>query len=134
MRARLVDPWFEAEFIGNIATDSKSYRRQGASIEGAQGLLLWCPCGYGKAEYPLDGGRPHACLIPFANPRGAALCPPAFGPVARKHKPDSPDVHPRWTMSGDGLENLTITPSVDVGGDEPGSSCWHGFITAGVIT
>lgn len=118
MIARLSDPWFEAEFYGN-ATE-KSYQRQGASIDGAQGLFLWCPCAY-----PNDK-RAHGLIIPFTNPRNAPELPPEHGPKV----PDS-DFHPRWVMSGTGLDDLTLMPSVNVG---PPCSCWHGFINNGEVS
>lgn len=124
MNASLQDPWFEAEFYGQV-TDS-TYRRQGGEIEGAQGLFLWCPCGYGKTEYPLEGGRPHGLIIPFTNPRNAPAVPPEHGP----HSKNDPTKRPRWTMSGTGLGDLTLSPSVDVGTP----SCWHGHIQNGSVT
>jgi hypothetical protein len=133
MRARLADPWFEAEFYGHVS--ATGLRRQGGNIDGAQGLFLWCPCGYqvldadGKEKYPLDlslkKGRPHGVMIPFANPRNALACPADHGPV------DRAGGHPRWTMTGTGLDDLTLTPSVAVGG---APECWHGFITNGEVT
>lgn len=113
---RLTDPWFEAEFYGNAANDS--HERQGDKIDGAQGLVLWCPCAYGNDQ------RAHGLLIPFANPRNAPPCPPGHGPVARD------GTHPRWQMTGTGLGDLTLSPSVDVGDDH----CWHGFIRNGEVT
>jgi hypothetical protein len=107
---RLTDPWFEAEFYGNVT--GGSFCCQGASIEGAQGIFLFCPC---------RGG--HALIIPFANPRNAPPVPPEHGPSDRggTHRP-------RWQMTGTGLADLTLSPSVDVG-----DSCWHGFITGGEV-
>lgn len=122
---RLADPWFDAHFIGEVSADGKQYRKI-ETINGAQGLLLWCPCGYGKAEFPLEGGRPHGVLVVFSNPRNAPVPPADFGP----HSKSDPNVHPRWTMSGNAIEDLTLTPSVDVG--KP--SCWHGHITNGEVT
>lgn len=119
MIARLDDPWFEAEFYGN-ANERGGYTRQGARIEGAQGVFLWCPCAYGHDE------RAHGLIIPFANPRNASQLPPNHGP----HTRNDPNHRVRWNMGGSGLGNLTITPSVDVGTP----SCWHGFITNGEIT
>ena len=110
---RLTDPWFEAEFYGD-ATEY-SHRRQGAELDGAQGLWLWCPCGY-----PNDHSA-HGLIIPFANPRNASLPPENHGPISRDGTK-----HPRWTMSGSGLEDLTISPSVP--------SCWHGHIQNGEVT
>lgn len=120
MNASLLDPWFEAEFYGQV-TDS-TYRRQGGEIEGAQGLLLWCPCGYGKPEYPLEGGRPHAVIVPFLNPRNAPEVTAGHGPQNK-----SGGARPRWTMSGTRLGDLTLSPSIDV-------SCWHGYIRVGRVT
>lgn len=117
----LLDPWFEARFFTDVKEGD--FRHDHPTLEGAQGLMIWCPCGYGKAEYPLDGGRPHAILVPFRNPRGAPLPPEDFGPVA----PDGR--HPRWEVSGSSLVDLTIAPSIDVGTP----SCWHGFIQQGQV-
>jgi hypothetical protein len=117
----LADPWFEAEFYGNVRDGGGVHRtsRQGASIDGAQGLVLYCPCGFGKAPEVV-----HGLWVPFANPRNAPSLPPDHGPIARDKV-----THPRWTMTGTGLADLTLTPSIDVGAD----SCWHGFITAGQV-
>lgn len=121
--ADLGDPWFEAQFYGAATATT---HRDLDGIEGAQGIQFWCPCGYGKAEYPLDGARPHAVMVPFANPRNAPQLPPDHGPTSR----DDAAHHPRWTMTGTGISDLTLAPSVDVG--NPG--CWHGFVTNGVVT
>ncbi len=120
---RLTDAWFDAEFYGEAT--AKTYRLQGVNIEGAQGLFLWCPCGFGKPAFPLEGARPHGVMIPFANPRNAPQLPEDHGPTNK-----GGTKHPRWTMSGTGLGDLTLTPSVDVGND----SCWHGSITNGELT
>lgn len=130
---RLSEPYFDAEFIGRI-DENGSFWRQGASIEGAQGILLVSPCGY-----PVREGT-HSVIVPFANPRNAPAVPANFLPV------------PRWQMSGTGLDDLTISPSVDctverpehvtshramgIGAGEcsPGRRCWHGWITNGEVT
>jgi Family of unknown function (DUF6527) len=117
-RGRLIDPWYEAEFGGN-AGPRGSWRRQGADLEGAQLLFLWCPCAY------LHDSRAHGLVVPFRNPRNAPVPEHNFGIVARDKK-----TQPRWEMTGTGLHDLTLTPSVDVG--DP--SCWHGHITAGAVT
>lgn len=131
---RLTDPWFEAEFIGNIRDDGKGHRRQGDQIEGAQAVFLYSPCGYGMT----DGT--HGVIVPFANPRNAPAVPAAFEPT------------PRWQVSGTCLGDLTLTPSIDCTVDppehaearraaglepgecRPGRRCWHGFITNGEVT
>ena len=122
MTARLTDPWFEAEFYGDVKPEG-GFTRRGPDLVGSQGLMLWCPCGFGKVAYPLDGGRPHMILVPFRNPSGAPVAPDAHGP----HNGGKPV---RWLVSGTGLADLTITPSVAVGKPE----CWHGFITNGEVT
>lgn len=119
----LVDPWFEAHFMVDV--QERSYRYATSPIlEGAQGLWLWCPCGYGKPEYPLDGARPHAIHVPFRNPVGAPVVPPTFGPVNKAGE------RPRWEVAGTSLSDLTISPSIAVGEPE----CWHGWIRAGQVT
>ena len=135
----LTDPWFEAHFYGEVSEDGgfRLKRADGSPMpfSAAQGLFLWCPCGYGaldkdgKERYPLDLslnlGRPHGLLVPFANGPG--------GPVPASHGPLSRDgsTRPRWTVSGTSLENLTTAPSIAVG--PAASECWHGFITNGEI-
>lgn len=122
---KLTDPWFEAHFYGEITETSYHFLD---SIEGAQGLWLWCPCGFGRLEFPLEGPRPHGVCVPFQNPRNALPCPPNHGPFSKKT-----GSHPRWTMSGSSLEDLTLSPSIDVGGGRGDTSCWHGFITGGEV-
>lgn len=140
MIAKLTDQWFEAHFIYGAQPDGSHciHHPDGTptTFAESQGLFLWCPCGYGAMDkdgnlkYPLDlslnHGRPHAVMIVFANPPSGIIPPADFGPVSKANK----SVHPRWNVSGSGLNDLTLTPSVDVG--EP--SCWHGFITNGVIS
>lgn len=120
----LTDPWFEASFYGKVTPEG--VRHYLDSIEGAQGLHLWCPCGYGKAEYPLEGGRPHQVMVPFSNPRNAPQLPANHGPIGRDGK------HPRWALDPASTEigNVTVTPSVAVGHNP---ECWHGFITGGIV-
>lgn len=120
---RLTDPWFGAEFYGEVGADG---HRGLPSIEGAQGLFLWCPCGYGKAQYPLGGERPHGVMVPFSNPRNAPALPPDHGPCSSQ----DPNHHPRWSMTGTGLDDLSTQPSVAVGKPQ----CWHGYITNGEVT
>jgi hypothetical protein len=116
----LNDPWFDAKFLGEIEESQACRYLDG--IEGAQGIFLWCPCGYGKPEFPLDGGRPHGLMLPFRNPRNAPVPPDSFNRQADGRTP-------RWEMSGSGLADLTMTPSIAIGKPE----CWHGYITQGQI-
>jgi hypothetical protein len=122
---RLTDPWFAAEFYGE-ADERGGFTLQGSRIDGAQGLWMWCPCGFHDPKYrTVDGGRPHAIMVPFATPRGAPALPPNHGPVGRDGS-----THPRWQMTGTGLEDLTVAPSVAVGKDP---ECWHGWIQGGEV-
>lgn len=123
MDASLQDPWFEAQFYGRA--NDYGYTLQGGEIEGAQGLFSWCPCGFGRAEYPLEGPRPHAIIVPFANPRNVPAVPEWHGPENKNG-----GARPRWTMSGNGLGDLTLSPSIDVGTP----SCWHGYIRLGRVS
>lgn len=116
---RLDDPWFDAQFL--VTDPDGKGHRDIDTLDGADGIFFWCPCGYGKPEYPLDGARPHGVIVSFANPRGTPPAPAHGGSRSRDGGPS------RWTMSGTGLSDLTLTPSIDV-------RCWHGFITNGVVT
>ena len=142
----LTDPWFEAEFYGGVfenrpcsETDpscchsvnhlTSGYRRQGGNIEGAQGIFLYSPCSFGvdkgieTRSWRTSYRGAHGLLIPFSNPRNAPNVPDGHGPQSRDGKR-----RPRWTMSGTGLADLSLTPSVAVGEPE----CWHGYITSGI--
>lgn len=137
---KLIDPWFEAKFIAEVAKQENglhSFRHLKSdgtayTLAEAVGVEFWCPCGVnardeqGELRYPLDlslnKGRPHGVIVVFAG-RGA---PADFGP----HSRGNPAEHPRWTVSGTGLDDLTTTPSIAVGEPE----CWHGYITNGDVT
>ena len=117
----LTDPWFEAKFMKN--TPARGWEETD-QLDGADGVWFWCPCGYGKPEYPLDGPRPHGVIVSFSNPRGCAPAPADAGSQSRNGGPS------RWQMSGTSLADLTLLPSVDVGTP----SCWHGWVQGGVVT
>lgn len=145
----LTDPWFDAEFYGNVldktlCTDSDcsfvnaagqkynhhhegGYTTQGDCINGAQGVTFWCPCGFNDPKYREEGdGKPHSVIIPFSNPRGAPAPGDAHGALSVAN-PTGP--RPRWTMSGAGLHDLTLSPSVAVGSP----NCFHGWIQSGQV-
>lgn len=136
---RLTDPWFDAHFFGYVAGDVGRRTSRHAHEDGrpltfdeAQGVAFWCPCGVnarddrGELLYPLDlslnKGRPHLAEVPFT---GRGL-PDDFGPRSR----NNPNEHPRWSVSGSSLEDLSCSPSISVGDPE----CWHGYITNGEVT
>lgn len=121
MKTRLSEPWFDAKFIGEIE-ENGSYRYLD-SIDGAQGVFLWCPCGRRDPKYQdPDGGRPHGLLLPFHNPRNAPLAPDSFNRQANGKTP-------RWVMTGTGITDLCLTPSISIGKPQ----CWHGFVTNGEV-
>lgn len=141
MNERLTHPWFEAGFYGYITPTGYRLAHEGdrpLAFSEAQGLFLWCPCGYGALDsggverYPLEltanKGRPHGLLVPFANPPSGVDAPASHGPRGRDGAS-----RPRWTVSGSGLHDLTLAPSIAVGGGESGPECWHGFIENGVV-
>lgn len=120
MRLRALD----GQFFGNANGETRSYRRQGNDIAGAQGVLFQCPkCAAGKPV--ADDGEgvqgAHYVRVCFANPHGAPVAPPSF------------DKNPRWQMSGSCIDDLTLTPSVnlDVPENGPDACKWHGFVTNG---
>lgn len=122
--AKLTDSWFDAEFVGE-AGETGGYRHQGGQFHGAQGLFLWCPCGWANPRYrEVNGGRPNGVLIGFRNPVGAPPPPPKWGPYSKTDRL----VHPRWEIvCGTGLADLSLSPSIDV-------DCWHGYVTNGEVS
>ena len=134
MPAPLIHPWFEAYFYSNV-TETRWSRRTDERLftfDEAQGLFLWCPCGFGnldkdgREKYPLDlslgFGRPHGVLVPFAC-RGL---PENHGPFGRDGK-----TKPRWNVVGTSLADISCSPSIAVGPAD--KECWHGFIKNGII-
>jgi len=74
------------------------------TLANAQGVLFGCPACKGAAS--------HSILCWF---RGRGV-------------PDSETPGPgRWDVSGTGLDDITLSPSVNVNG------CWHGFVRNGEI-
>jgi hypothetical protein len=134
MIGRLDDPWFDASFLTD--TTAKGHRRID-TLQNADGLFLWCPCGFNDPQFRAPNqGRPHGIIVSFANPRGVPPAPVDAGSRSRDGKPS------RWTIvSGTGLWDLTLSPSVDVGDKtinpvtkkQVVTSCWHGFIQKGEV-
>jgi hypothetical protein len=111
----LTDPWFDAYFIVDApgSPEGSFKRRRDGILAGAHGLFLWCPCAYG------NNGRAHGLIVPFV---GA----PAHNFLVRARAGGG---FPKWAVNGTSLADLSCLPSIDVGT----LSCWHGFITAGVV-
>lgn len=122
----------DARFVGGY--HDNGYRTV-PTIDGAQGVLFQCPkCGEGLKH---GGGEEdgtfrhwiegdHYVLCWFRNPRNAPTVPDNIFPGPG-----------RWTASGDGLENLTLSPSVDCTPKKPidpndfKPCMWHGWVENG---
>jgi hypothetical protein len=95
-----------ATFLDRVAPDGGSWYH-GAPFVSAQGIHFHCPLC-----------NAHDIVVWFAG-RGV---------------PDGVEPKPRWNVSGSGLSDLTLTPSINL--DVPElrvlSACrWHGFVTNG---
>lgn len=114
----LIDPWYEASFLVGVDKGKEVlHGKKVPDFAGAHGLWLWCPCGWGKPD-----GYAHGLVIPF---RGAPEH--NFGVISRDGK-----TRPKWMVTGTGLRDLTLHPSVDVGSAQ--RPCWHGWIKLGQVT
>jgi hypothetical protein len=105
------------------------------SVDGMQGVMFQCPaCAVGK-EIVVDTERDvgkrsrryvvgaHYVRVFFSNPRNVEVAPP------------DADHNPRWEMSGSTLDDLTLSPSINL--DLPGQKdgCrWHGWVKNGDAT
>lgn len=115
------------EFFGQVNAEERSCRRQDNQLDGAQGVMFQCPkCAEGKPPGEPDGvgfAGAHYIRVCFSNPLNAPVAPAEF------------DKNPRWQMSGAGLDDLTLAPSINLDvPDEKGEvhGCrWHGFVTNG---
>lgn len=114
----------DGHFVNHASANSFHVLREhtATSIVGAQGILFQCPtCGIGKPRGRDEDGNhivgDHYILVWFANPRGAE-------PVAAEAEPA-----PRWTASGEDLDSLTLSPSVDC--TKGGGCAFHGWVSHG---
>lgn len=127
----------DAQFLHQVTTVSQR-RTLSDSVEGAQGIMFQCPsCGAGMERGEEDGRGyikgAHYITVLFANPRGTEAAPPTAGPV------DGNGNHPRWTMSGNTIDDLSLAPSVDCsrpwkgpdGVTHPSGCNYHSFVTNG---
>lgn len=91
----------DAQFVRHTG-DASFTRELGPAFVDATGVLFHCPTC--KDE--------HSVLVWFRD-RGV---------------PDAMTPGPgRWVVSGTGLDDLTLAPSIQI-------RCWHGFITHGEVT
>ncbi len=106
---RLVD--LEAQLVRHEVRDGREWMIDVDSVAEAQGVRFLCPACFAANNGPIGT---HSILVWFA---GCAL-PTGLRPL------------PRWQVSGNGLNDLSLSPSInlDVGG---GGCRWHGFVSAG---
>lgn len=116
---RLVD--LEPEFVRYRTDTGPSGVRQilspAANLAEAQGVMFLCPVCFAR-----NGGSvgTHLIAVTFHG-RGAT---DDQGSRGRGGQPS------RWHATGSSAEDLTLTPSIDLG---PGGCGWHGFITNGDV-
>lgn len=109
----------DASFIGELASDLRSYRRVETLAE-AQGVLFQCPkCAIG-AKRAEDGGfiGVHSVLCWFKD-RGV--------PDEMVPKPG------RWYPSGSSLDDLTFVGPGAASVLLTSGCMWHGFVTGGRV-
>lgn len=118
MRLRDLD----AQFLGRVDAERQSCHRQEDRIDGAQGIVFQCPkCAQGKERAPYGGFvGVHSIRVFFSNPQNAPVAPQEY------------DDNPRWEMSGTSLDDLTLSPSIDLDVPENKGGCgWHGYVRNG---
>ncbi len=99
------------------ALDPQFLRHEGRTLvdvpfDQAQSIWFECPV--------CTGGRSHPVLVSFAAHRLAD----DQGSQNREGKPS------RWQVSGTGIDDLTLHPSIDCTPSCP----WHGWVKNGAIT
>lgn len=111
----------EAEAYGVVngdATRIHTFVPKVETLAEAQGIEFDCPvCGQTRPD-----SHSHRVQVAFRD-RGVLE---HQGSRASDGKPS------RWAVSGTGIDDLTLQPSVDCTHSDPG--CWHGFVTAGMVT
>ena len=89
-----------------------------AMLVEAQGLWMLCPTCFAKNNGPVGT---HGLIVTFRD-RGV---PDALGSHGKNGVPS------RWTVTGTGYDDLTLSPSIDISKDGDGE--WHGYIINGEI-
>lgn len=101
----------DAHLVGQYDPTADSFHYL-PNLDGAQGVWFLCPlCGH------------HMVLCWFTNPRNAAKVPDDATPGPG-----------RWEASGTGLDDLTLTPSVNLdtqSARDQHSCLWHGWVRSG---
>lgn len=103
----------EPRFVTHEELGGHWYDVRVASLAAAHAVRFLCPACYAKNNGPVGT---HGVMVTFHD-RGV---PDHLGSRSRQGGPS------RWRVSGDSVENLTLTPSIDC-------ECWHGHVTNGEI-
>lgn len=90
------------------ASADNSMWRVGSVVE-AQGIMFQCPVCFVKNSGPVGT---HYVLVWFAD----------------RNVPEDRTPKPRWKVTGSGVDDLTLTPSIHLTGEGCG---WHGWIQNG---
>lgn len=98
----------EGRFVVAAIGDGGLTWKSAASFKAAHGVMFLCPLCFKN-----NGGEvgTHLVLVWFKD-RGA---------------PEEAKPAPRWRVSGTGLEDLTIDPSIHI----KTGCCWHGWVRNG---
>lgn len=84
------------------------------TVAEAQYVQFLCPACYRKNNGPVGT---HMVGVGFSD----------RGLLDHQGSRNSAGEPSRWAVSGDRLDNLTLSPSIDC-------KCWHGFVTNGEVT
>lgn len=110
--------WAERGYPTEDRETSVRVTRGVETLAEAQGVRFLCPACYEANGGPIGT---HTVCVAFEG-RGV---PPALGSQG-EHGPS------RWSVSGHGLDDLTLSPSID--GTRGGGCRWHGWVQNGVAT
>lgn len=111
--------WRERGSPTKTVTGPREYSIRVATLTEAQGIRFLCPVCFQENGGPVGT---HGVEVAFDG-RGVE---PQQG--SRNHA-GAPS---RWGVSGTDFDDLTLTPSIDIG---RGDGCrWHGFVQSGVVT
>ena len=94
----------DARFVTDVLHDGYWGIGKCSTFEQAQGILFLCPKCFNESG--------HSILVWFKDRNVSPSALPA----------------PRWIATGTSLDDLTLSPSIDLGGTD-----WHGFIINGEI-
>lgn len=107
--------------------DTAAWRAAGSPTVERTGPVTYSP----KAETLADAQGVEFLCPKCANGHHIAVAFAGRGALDHHGSRDSGGRPTRWQVSGTGLGDLTLSPSVDCTASDP--NCWHGFVTNGEI-